>query len=89
MTTTFKIVKPQTEAERTTHTTMDTIEVTPNLVRSWKLPPFQRALRVNEKVQTLAQHIKEQGGVIPGIMTIGVLDKERYLFNNPAQSGGG
>lgn len=81
MTTTLKIVKPQTEAEKATSTTMDTIEVTPNLVRSWKIPPFQRALRVNEKVMLLAQTIKNQDGVIPGIMTIGVLDKERYLVD--------
>lgn len=81
MTTALKIVKPQTEAEKATHTTMDTIEVTPNLVRSWRLPPFQRPLRVNEKVMLLGQYVKEQGGVIPGIITIGVLDGVRYLID--------
>lgn len=35
----FKIVKPSTDAEKMTGTTLDTIEVTPNLLKSWKLPP--------------------------------------------------
>lgn len=77
----LKILKPSTEAERETRTTLDTIEVTPHLVRSWKLPPFQRSLRINDKVQSLAQELLRDGGVIPGVMTIGVLDKERYLVD--------
>lgn len=77
----LKIVKPSTEAERTTQTTLDTIEVTPDLVRSWKLPPFQRPLRVNDKLISLSQQIKRDDGVIPGIFTIGVLNKERWLID--------
>lgn len=77
----LKIVKPSTEAERTTQTTLDTIEVTPDLVRSWKLPPFQRPLRVNEKVVALSQQVKRDDGVIPGIFTIGVLNKDRWLID--------
>lgn len=77
----FKILKPQTEAEKTTLTTLDTIEVNPNLVRSWKIPPFQRPLRVNARVQAIAQQIKVDDGVIPGVFTIGVLNKERYLID--------
>lgn len=78
---TFKIVKPQSEAQKTTRTTLDTIEVTPNLAKSWRLPPFQRPLRVNEKLQLLAEQIKADDGVIPGILTLGVLEKERYLVD--------
>lgn len=77
----LKIVKPSTEAERTTQTTLDTIEVTPDLVRSWKLPPFQRPLRVNEKVMNLASQIKRDDGIIPGISTLGVFNKERWLID--------
>lgn len=79
--TTFRIVKPQTEAQKTTGTTMDTIEVTPDIVKSWKLPPFQRPFRLNEKVQLLAQQIKRDDGVIPGVITLGILDRERYLVD--------
>ena len=77
----FKIVKPSTEAQKTTGTTLDTIELTPSLVRSWKLPPFQRPLRVNDKLLLLAQQIKREEGIVPGVMTLGVLDRERYLVD--------
>lgn len=77
----LKILKPSTEAERSTRTTLDTIEITADLARSWKLPPFQRPLRVNEKVVALAQKIKQDDGVLPGVFTIGVLNKERYLID--------
>lgn len=79
--TTLKIIKPATEAERTTLTTLDTIEVTPDLVRSWKLPPFQRPLRVNDKVLALAQQIKRDDGVIPGVFSIGQLKNDRWLID--------
>lgn len=77
----LKIVKPSTEAERTTQTTLDTIEVTPDLVKSWKIPPFQRPLRINEKLIALSQQIKRDDGVIPGVITLGVLNKERWLID--------
>lgn len=66
---------------RVTHTTVDTIVVTPDLVKSWKSPPFQRPLRVNAKVLEVAEQIKADGGVIPGVITIGVLNKEKYLLD--------
>lgn len=77
----LKIVKPSTEAERTTHTTLDTIEINPNIVRSWKVPPFQRALRVNAKVLEVAEEIKANDGVLPGIITLGVLGSDRFLID--------
>jgi hypothetical protein len=77
----LKIIKPSTEAERSTRTTLDTIEVTPHELKSWKVPPFQRPLRVNEKVKALAVTIKDDSGVIPGILTIGILDKQRYILD--------
>ena len=41
----IKILKPATEAEKATQTTLDTIELTPKIFATWKLPPFQRPLR--------------------------------------------
>jgi hypothetical protein len=64
-----------------THTTLDTIEVTPNLVQSWKVPPFQRPLRVNDKVMQISSQIREDGGVIPGVIVLGVLNKDRYIVD--------
>lgn len=77
----LQIVKPKTAAQMSTQTTLDTIEVTPDIVRSWKVPPFQRPLRVNDKVQALATQIHGDGGVIPGVLVIGVLNKERYIVD--------
>jgi hypothetical protein len=81
--TILKIVKPQTEAEKATRTTSDTIEITPNLVRSWKLPPFQRPLRVNDKLMAISKEIADNDGVVPGVITLGVLkgDSDRYLID--------
>jgi hypothetical protein len=81
--TMLKIVKPQTEAEKTTRTVQDTIEITPNLVRSWKLPPFQRPLRVNAKLMEIAKEIAADDGVVPGVLTLGVLrgESDRFLID--------
>lgn len=66
---------------RTTHTKTDTIELTPQLVRSWKNPSFQRGLRVNKKVEALALVIRTDGGIVPGVITLGVLGKDTYLLD--------
>lgn len=76
----LKIVKPSTEAQKATRTTLDTILVTPSLARSWKLPAFQRPLRVNDKVNELAREIAETE-IIPGTLTIGVIDKVQYIVD--------
>lgn len=64
---------------------MDTVMVEMRTIAGWKLPPFQRQLRINEKVREIAQSIKDDGGVIPGILTIGILtggrDAGEYLVD--------
>lgn len=77
----LQIVKPKTAAQMSTQTTLDTIEVTPDQIRSWKVPPFQRPLRINDKVMQLASKIREDGGVIPGVVVLGVLNKDRYIVD--------
>lgn len=68
----LRIVKPHTREQKFTQTTMDTIVVTPELARTWKKPPFQRELKVNKKVEAVAEEIKETQ-VIPGMFSIGIL----------------
>lgn len=70
-----------TPAKKATHTSLDTLLITPDIVRSWKNPPFQRPLKVNSKVLALAGQIKAEGGVIPGVMTLGVLSGQVYLLD--------
>lgn len=70
-----------TKAERITHTTLDTVLVTPESVKEWSNPPFQRPLKVNDKVRALATQIRADGGVIPGVITLGVLDDKTYKLD--------
>lgn len=77
----LKIIRPTSAAQRATRTGLDTILVTPELARAWQVPPFQRALRVNAKVRALAETIKGDDGVIPGILTIGVLERQQWLLD--------
>ncbi len=76
----MRLVKLSGEAERATQTTVDTIEITKKLAAAWKSPPFQRELRPTPKVLALAEEIK-QTGVLPGVITLGVLDGEVYTVD--------
>lgn len=78
---TIKLVRPKSESEKHTRTTVDTMELTPNLVAAWKLPPFQRRLKINNKVLAVAEKIKADRGVLPGILTLGVLDGDIYVVD--------
>lgn len=76
----LKIVKPSTEAQKITRTTLDTIIVTPKQVQTWKLPSFQRPLKVNHKVMLISAEIAETQ-VIPGTLTLGILKGDLYLID--------
>lgn len=52
---------------------MDTEILTIDQVNKWRLPPFQRPLRVNEKVMAIAADMKCNGVAISGILTLGKL----------------
>ena len=78
---TLKIVKPTTPAQKQTLSTTETIQVSPSEVRGWKLPPFQRPLTINDKVQALAKQIASDDGVIPGVITIGVMGGDRWIID--------
>lgn len=75
----LSLAKP-TRAEKVTRTRLDTIEITPALVKTWKRPPFQRPVKENEKVRAAAEQIKKDG-VLPGIITLGVLKHETYILD--------
>lgn len=73
-------MRPNTKPQKTTQTVVDTIMFTRAEAEAWRLPPFQRPLRVNEKVRVLAAQIKETG-VVPGVLTFGSLDRQEYLID--------
>lgn len=68
-------------APKSLRSTMDTVLLTQDWVKSMAHVPFQRPIRVNARVVELAEELKCAGGVIPGILTIGVIGKERYLVD--------
>jgi hypothetical protein len=71
---------PITKPHKTTHTKTDTVLVTTEIFDSWKAPPFQRGLRENQKVRDIVDPIKSDG-VIPGIITLGILEKITFLLD--------
>ncbi len=72
---------PSTDEEKVTQSIVDTIIITPELVRSWQLPAAQRPLKVNEKIKALAVELKQNGGVLPGFMTLGRIGGITYLLD--------
>lgn len=68
-----------------TRSRMDTVMVEMRTLSGWKVPPFQRQLRINEKVREIAEDIRAAGGVIPGVLTVGILaagrDAGQYLVD--------
>lgn len=82
-----KVVQIQSKRSATSprRSRMDTVIVEMRTLAGWKIPSFQRQLRVNEKVREIASQIQADGGVIPGIVTIGVIkagrDAGEYLVD--------
>lgn len=60
---------------------MDTMYITPEGVARWEHPPFQREIKTNQKVLDLAEELKQNGGVISGIITLGKLDTKTYIVD--------
>jgi len=73
-----------TEAPKKQQSKMETMILTTEVTKQWLLPPCQRPLRVNQKVLDLAQRLKEDGGCISGVITLGTVGgkpKPLYLLD--------
>lgn len=68
-------VVPLRKAPAAKRTRMDTLLVNKSVLEEWKIPPFQRPLHINQKVLAIADIIKNDGGVIPGTITIGYIER--------------
>jgi hypothetical protein len=62
---------------------METRIFTAEQIGAWRVPSFQRPVRVNAKVQALAEEIARDGGVIPGVVTLGTIkgDSATYIVD--------
>lgn len=67
------------EAPKSEQSRMDTLIVTPDMVNQWRIPPFQRPLRVNAKVQAVAEQIKKDE-TIEGVITLGMIRQDSSLY---------
>ena len=77
----LQLVAPTRGPQKQTQTRVDTILVTPEIIKSWIIPPFQRPLRVNAKVLELSETLKADDGVFPGILTIGAIAGKTFLVD--------
>lgn len=71
------------EAPKAKRSTMQTLIFKVAEIGAWRVPPFQRPVRVNGKVQALALEIQGGGGVIPGVITLGTVagDSATYIVD--------
>jgi hypothetical protein len=66
------------EAPKAERSKMETLQLTPEAMMGWVLPPFQAPLRVNSKVRQIADELAIQTGtpVISGVLTLGILSND-------------
>jgi hypothetical protein len=67
------------EAPKAAQSRMETLIITPAMVNTWKLPPFQRPLRINDKVRAVTEQIKKTE-CIEGVLTLGKLKGDNSYF---------
>lgn len=63
-------------------TTQDLLVVTPDQTKGWLAPPFQRPLRINQRIQELAEVLYKEKGVLGGgPIRLGVWEDKTYLID--------
>lgn len=65
-------IKGAQQPPKSDQSRMDTLLITPEMVSAWKIPLFQRPVRVNAKVQAVIETIKNSE-TIEGVLTLGAL----------------
>lgn len=68
------------EAPKAVRSSMETVILTADQMMSWRVPPFQRELRVNDKVRSVAEKLKATGGIVPGIITLGTIGADKTIY---------
>lgn len=67
------------EAPKAAQSRMDTLIITPAMVNEWRIPPFQRPLRINDKVRAVSEQIKTSE-TIEGVITLGKIARDTTLY---------
>lgn len=74
------MMKGMKQAPKAARSKMDTLLLTPELIERWEPPPFQRPLKLNERVRAIAEELKHNGGVIDGVLTLGIIEGDIALY---------
>lgn len=73
-------IRGSREAPKSVRSKMETIIFTAKEIMAWKVPPFQRPVRINDKVRAAAAELKENGGVITGVLTLGKISGKPEIY---------
>lgn len=68
------------EAPKQVRSTMETMIQTRADVQAWQVPTFQRPIRINDKVRALAEELKNNGGIVPGVITLGIVEGDKTIW---------
>lgn len=68
------------EPPRGSKSAMETKIFSVDELGAWRIPPFQRPVRLNEKVRALSDEIRHDGGVIPGVITLGTVKSDAAIY---------
>lgn len=72
-------IKGAREAPKSAQNRMETLIVSLQEAETWKIPPFQRPLRVNQKVIDVAETLKTSES-IEGVLTLGKVAKDAATY---------
>ncbi len=73
-------IKGVRDAPKSSQNKMETKILSAEEIVEWKIPPFQRPLRVNQKVLDLAEEMKSTEQ-IQGVITLGRLGRDTYIID--------
>lgn len=68
------------EAPVASQSRMETALITPVQAKDWRVPPFQRPLRVNAKVLAMAEEMKANRVEISGVLTLGQIKGDSMVW---------
>lgn len=67
------------EAPKASQSRMDTLILDQDMVNQWRIPPFQRPLRINEKVRMVTEQMRSSQ-TIEGVVTLGKHTADQNLY---------
>jgi hypothetical protein len=69
------------EAPKAVRSRMETIIFSVKEAENWHRPPFQRPIRINDRVRDSAEQLKGNGGIITGVLTLGKFDGKTWIVD--------